>query len=223
MIKAVKEAKLHTSWLTPNEEYEAAVRLRRSGAHRPGGRFLDAFLPFQARVAVAGMVNSLAQVTLKSRIAGRAGLLSGHRAVGSEPGRSRQPPAGGLRRRRRLLADVEHRLALSPGARAGGVCRHGGLAGRARQDARHRGRAAAAARAARTVPVRRLPAARHGGHVGASLVAFARTTATAPRCSSCRASRRADDQQRLPVGGERWKTSRVLLPPELRGGRSGIS
>ena len=64
MIKAVKEAKLHTSWLTPNQDYENAVMtFVESVLTDP--RFLESFLPFQSRVAVAGMINSLAQVMLK--------------------------------------------------------------------------------------------------------------------------------------------------------------
>ncbi|MEO7270640.1 MAG: malto-oligosyltrehalose synthase, partial [Vicinamibacterales bacterium] len=64
MIKSVKEAKLHTSWLTPNQEYEDAVNsFVESVLTDP--RFLESFLQFQSRIAVAGMVNSLAQVVLK--------------------------------------------------------------------------------------------------------------------------------------------------------------
>ena len=43
------------------------------------------------------MVNSLAQVDAEDRLAGRARLLPGHRAVGPQPRRSRQPAAGRLR------------------------------------------------------------------------------------------------------------------------------
>jgi (1->4)-alpha-D-glucan 1-alpha-D-glucosylmutase len=67
MLKATREAKQHTSWIHPNADYEQAtsrfVETALSGAH--GERFLAAFLPFQRRVAAAGMVNSLAQVVLK--------------------------------------------------------------------------------------------------------------------------------------------------------------
>ncbi len=65
--KAMREAKTHTSWVNPNEEYEAAV-LRFVAAildRRRSGPFLQAFLPFQARVAELGIYNSLAQLTIK--------------------------------------------------------------------------------------------------------------------------------------------------------------
>lgn len=67
MSKALKEAKVHTSWINPDHAHEEAVRrfvesiLDRS---RPNP-FLDDFLPFQERMAHAGMWNSLSQVVLK--------------------------------------------------------------------------------------------------------------------------------------------------------------
>ena len=67
MLKAVKEAKRHTSWLTPNEEYERAVtRFVDRVLTGPGrAKFLSTFAPFARRVARVGMINGLAQVTLK--------------------------------------------------------------------------------------------------------------------------------------------------------------
>jgi (1->4)-alpha-D-glucan 1-alpha-D-glucosylmutase len=65
MLKALREAKLNTSWLTPDEEYERAVLTfidRVLERRRP---FLEAFLPFQQRVAEVGFVNGLAQLVVK--------------------------------------------------------------------------------------------------------------------------------------------------------------
>ncbi len=67
MNKAVKEAKEHTSWISPNAEYEEAVRrfvaqvIDRSRANP----FLDNFLPFQSWVAAFGLYNSLSQLLIK--------------------------------------------------------------------------------------------------------------------------------------------------------------
>jgi (1->4)-alpha-D-glucan 1-alpha-D-glucosylmutase len=67
MTKALREAKVHTSWVRPDEEYEKAVVgfvdaiLDRQ---RPNP-FLQAFLPFQKRVAELGIYNSLAQLLIK--------------------------------------------------------------------------------------------------------------------------------------------------------------
>jgi (1->4)-alpha-D-glucan 1-alpha-D-glucosylmutase len=65
--KALREAKVHTSWLSPDEEYERAVcRFAESILDgRRGSPFLHAFLPLQARVAEIGVYNSLSQVVIK--------------------------------------------------------------------------------------------------------------------------------------------------------------
>lgn len=67
MIKAIKEAKVHTSWISDFKPYDDAVADfvigALTGATAP--RLLAAFLPFARRVAQIGMVNSLAQVVLK--------------------------------------------------------------------------------------------------------------------------------------------------------------
>lgn len=67
MLKATKEAKLHTSWIAPNEEYDQSVINFVEGvlAGPRSREFLARFLPFQKRVAHVGMLNSLAQVALK--------------------------------------------------------------------------------------------------------------------------------------------------------------
>ncbi len=67
MHKAVKEAKLHTSWITPNADYEAALArfIDRTLTGRTAPVFLGLFAPFAERVARAGMLNSLAQLVLK--------------------------------------------------------------------------------------------------------------------------------------------------------------
>jgi (1->4)-alpha-D-glucan 1-alpha-D-glucosylmutase len=67
MIKAAREAKVHTSWLHPNEAYEKALAgfvdacLDTSSANQ----FLDDFLRFQRGAAYRGALNSLAQIVLK--------------------------------------------------------------------------------------------------------------------------------------------------------------
>ncbi|MFQ6672874.1 MAG: malto-oligosyltrehalose synthase, partial [Candidatus Tectimicrobiota bacterium] len=67
LIKAAREAKVHTSWVRPNEAYESALLgfvdalLEESHANE----FLDDFLRFQQRVAFYGAFNALGQVLLK--------------------------------------------------------------------------------------------------------------------------------------------------------------
>jgi (1->4)-alpha-D-glucan 1-alpha-D-glucosylmutase len=67
MVKATKEAKLHSSWINPDEAYENAIRtfVERVLGGRETMRFLPPFLAFHLRVARVGLVNSLAQVVLK--------------------------------------------------------------------------------------------------------------------------------------------------------------
>jgi (1->4)-alpha-D-glucan 1-alpha-D-glucosylmutase len=65
--KAIKEEKVHTSWVHPTPEYDDAVRdfVGRTLRGPRGKRFLRSFIPFQRRVALVGVVNSLAQLILK--------------------------------------------------------------------------------------------------------------------------------------------------------------
>ena len=67
MIKALREAKAHSSWLNPNEGYESAVREFIVHLLHPkrSRTFLKDFLPFQQKIAQYGMVNSLSQVLIK--------------------------------------------------------------------------------------------------------------------------------------------------------------
>jgi (1->4)-alpha-D-glucan 1-alpha-D-glucosylmutase len=65
--KALREAKAHTSWLSPDEEYENAVQrfVRAILARGRSNAFLQAFEPFQGRVAELGIYNSLSQLAIK--------------------------------------------------------------------------------------------------------------------------------------------------------------
>jgi (1->4)-alpha-D-glucan 1-alpha-D-glucosylmutase len=67
MAKAAKEAKLHTSWINPNDTYDRALRtfVEKTLTGRSAAKFLGSFLPFQQRLARLGIVNSLAQLVLK--------------------------------------------------------------------------------------------------------------------------------------------------------------
>ena len=67
MTKALREAKIHSSWITPKAAYEEAVATYASGLLDPESSkpFLENFLPFQEKVAAYGVVNSLAQTLLK--------------------------------------------------------------------------------------------------------------------------------------------------------------
>lgn len=67
MNKALKEAKVHTSWINPHEPYEQAVHqfIEEVIDPNPDNVFLNDFVPFQRKIAYYGMYNALAQVILK--------------------------------------------------------------------------------------------------------------------------------------------------------------
>jgi (1->4)-alpha-D-glucan 1-alpha-D-glucosylmutase len=67
MQKAVREAKVSTSWVNVNAEYEAALQRFVDGAlgRLAGNPFLGDLVPLAQRIAFAGCVNSLVQATLK--------------------------------------------------------------------------------------------------------------------------------------------------------------
>ncbi|HEY8583440.1 MAG TPA: hypothetical protein VIL49_10855, partial [Capillimicrobium sp.] len=67
--KALREAKVNTSWVDQDTEWEGAVQrfARAAVAHEP---FLEDFLPFQARVAELGERSALGQLLLKYTIPG---------------------------------------------------------------------------------------------------------------------------------------------------------
>jgi (1->4)-alpha-D-glucan 1-alpha-D-glucosylmutase len=67
MQKAIREAKVHSSWINPNPVYDEAVA-RFVGAvldDKTNGRFVQDFRTFQKRVSHYGLFNSLGQVLLK--------------------------------------------------------------------------------------------------------------------------------------------------------------
>jgi (1->4)-alpha-D-glucan 1-alpha-D-glucosylmutase len=102
MGKALREAKVHMSWVNPNPDYDTAIRrfitaiLDRSKELPPerqpgpvrrllstlvpgasGNVFLHDFLPFQRKIAAFGMFNSLSQTLLKLTSPGVADTYRG--------------------------------------------------------------------------------------------------------------------------------------------------
>jgi (1->4)-alpha-D-glucan 1-alpha-D-glucosylmutase len=62
--KAMREAKVSTSWTDPNEAYESAV-LEFVATVSRDPRFLDDFRPFHRRISQLGLLNSLSQTLLR--------------------------------------------------------------------------------------------------------------------------------------------------------------
>jgi (1->4)-alpha-D-glucan 1-alpha-D-glucosylmutase len=72
MNKVLHEAKVHSSWLNPNEAYDQAMRdfVGRILDERTGKAFLDDLRPFRQRLASLGLVYSLAQTVLRLTLPG---------------------------------------------------------------------------------------------------------------------------------------------------------
>lgn len=72
MVKALKEAKVNSSWIEPNEDWEQAARqfVARVLDPESGKKFRRLFEPFVERLAPLGAANSLAQVVLKGTTPG---------------------------------------------------------------------------------------------------------------------------------------------------------
>ena len=79
MLKALREAKSNTSWTSPNEEYEAAVRAFIDAVLLPGSEneFLADLATFAAPLALLGAHNSLSQTLLKICVPGMPDFYQG--------------------------------------------------------------------------------------------------------------------------------------------------
>jgi (1->4)-alpha-D-glucan 1-alpha-D-glucosylmutase len=256
MVKAAKEAKVHTSWLTPNQPYEEALErfVKKTLTGPSGERLLSAFLPVQRRIASIGMINSLAQVTLKIGSPGVPDFYQGTDLwdLSLVDPDNRRPVDFTLRAR--LLDEVDAVLSATDEASrartisewlttwADGrikllVTAAGLRLRRAQPDifqgGRYRPLATEVTVPAGAVAFARLPAegsspglALHGGLSAPQSPGSGPVQADPPAdgpartravlfIAPLRASSIVDAEHPVPLGGERWKTSRVMLPPEL--------
>jgi (1->4)-alpha-D-glucan 1-alpha-D-glucosylmutase len=223
MIKSVKEAKLHTSWLTPHEEYEAAVAsfVERTLKGPGAAKFLAAFEPFAAHVARAGFVNGLAQVVMKLGSPGVPDLYQGtdlwdYSLVDPD---NRRPVD--FEQRARALDEIESVLAEPVAARKSAVAAlveswsdgrikllvtTAGLRLRRDQPDLFLSGAYLPLVTQLTVPADIVAFARLGRNGDGRAALFIAPRLVAPLVSA---------PQSVPLGGDAWKTSRILLPPEL--------
>ena len=79
MQKAMREAKIHTSWTDSAAEYEAAVEgfVERILDPRRSAAFHSDFRPFQSRISHWGMLSSLSQTLLRIAAPGAADTYQG--------------------------------------------------------------------------------------------------------------------------------------------------
>jgi (1->4)-alpha-D-glucan 1-alpha-D-glucosylmutase len=222
MAKAAKEAKLHSSWINPNQGYDNAVAsfVERVLAGPGSADFLEMFLPVQAQIARVGLVNSLSQVVLKVASPGVPDFYQGTELwdLSLVDPDNRRPVDYALRRD--ALADVSAILQRPSQARVPAIRE---LLARW-EDGRVKMLITAAGLRAR----RELPDLFLEGEylpldtdvpLPARLVAFARVhrdgraaIAIAPTL----ASELIDEEHPVPIA-DRWKTSRIMLPVSLAG------
>jgi (1->4)-alpha-D-glucan 1-alpha-D-glucosylmutase len=212
MLKAVREAKVHTSWLTTNQPYEDALTgfVERILSGAGASKFLPAFRPFQQRIAALALTNSLAQVVLKLGSPGVPDFYQGTELWDLS------------------LVDPDNRRPVDFGARAEAL---DALEGSNDVDdllkTWRNGRIKLFVTRAGLTLRRDWPRVFTGGtylplavesSVAADAVAFARIAdddvlvVIAPRLCSALAT----TDRPAPTGGEAWKTSRVMLPETLR-------
>ena len=80
MAKALREAKINTSWIQPNEEWDAAMRhfVAKILEATPRNKFLPIFLPVVKEIARLGAINSLTQTLLKLTAPGVPDIYQGN-------------------------------------------------------------------------------------------------------------------------------------------------
>ena len=79
MLKAVREAKFHSSWINPDADYEKAtcefvIRVLSEPAHNP---FLLDFVSFHKQIVQFGLLNGLSQTLLKLTVPGVPDIYQG--------------------------------------------------------------------------------------------------------------------------------------------------
>jgi (1->4)-alpha-D-glucan 1-alpha-D-glucosylmutase len=80
MAKALHEAKINTSWIQPNEEWDAAMQdfVAKILGTSQQNKFLPVFLPVAKEIARLGAINSLTQTLLKLTVPGVPDIYQGN-------------------------------------------------------------------------------------------------------------------------------------------------
>ena len=80
MAKALKEAKLNTSWIQPNEQWDSAMHnfVAKILDSSPRNKFLPNFIPMAEEIARLGAINALTQIVLKFTGPGVADIYQGN-------------------------------------------------------------------------------------------------------------------------------------------------
>nr|MDQ6913921.1 malto-oligosyltrehalose synthase [Verrucomicrobiota bacterium] len=80
LAKALKEAKVNTSWIQPNEQWDNAAKnfVAKILEPHPKNKFIPSFLPLAGEIAQLGAINSLSQVILKLTSPGVPDIYQGN-------------------------------------------------------------------------------------------------------------------------------------------------
>ncbi|MEJ2165655.1 MAG: malto-oligosyltrehalose synthase [Deltaproteobacteria bacterium] len=116
LIKAVREAKIHSSWTAANAEYERALVSFAQKILHPveGSAFLELFLPFFKKVAFYGIWNTLSQTLLKITAPGVPDFYQGSELFDFhlvDPD-NRRPVD--FEKRKRILREIRNRASSDP-------------------------------------------------------------------------------------------------------------
>jgi (1->4)-alpha-D-glucan 1-alpha-D-glucosylmutase len=220
MTKSVKEGKEHSSWINPDETYETAIAtfVERTLAGPEAVKFLPAFHAFQEHVARCGLLNSLSQVVLKIASPGVPDFYQGSELwdLNLVDPDNRRPVDFALRQQ--ALDRIDALLAQPPATRGPGVTAllDHWKDGTVKLLVTAAGLRLRSAEAALFLEGDYLPLDAETT-VDARVVAFARITAAGQAAivvAPHLASRLVTAEQPVPLG-DRWLTSRVLLPKAL--------
>jgi len=221
MAKASKEAKVNTSWVSPNDVYDEALRRFIEQVLDPAAsaQFLADFTAFREPLAGPGMVNGLAQVLLKITAPGVPDFYQGTEFwdLNLVDPDNRRPVHWSARTR--ALADLRTRIESTDLKDLARELIQGWPDGRVKLYVIHRALSCrrAAPRLFQTGSY--LPLATEGSHA-AHVCAFARRSGAAavvvavPRLTT----RLTGDGARLPLGDNVWADTHILIPPEIGDG-----
>lgn len=203
--KALREAKLHTDWLAPNEAYERAANEFVVWLFAASPSLLMEVADFARRISPAGAVNSLGQVLTKLTAPGVPDIYQGTEYWDLS------------------LVDPDNRTPVDFAARQGSLTAGAAPAaeewtdGRIKQFVISRVLAARKAASALFADGDYLPLQAQG-LLADHVFAFARVLQGAAAVTViCRhPARLLDSQQSIAIPKERWQGTCILLPPEIR-------
>ncbi len=215
LIKALREAEVHSDWTAPDEAYEDACRSFVRGIldRKRGAAFLADFLPFQERIAHFGRLNSLSQTLIKITAPGVPDIYQGTEGwdLSLVDPDNRRPVDYG--RRTAALRDIRERTSADPAALIRELLSDP-ADGRIKLFLVHRALAARRSKRALFLDGDYLPLSVSGARAK-QLIAFARVHKG--EWAVCLAPRLLTSDLQVgayPLGDGFWRETRISLPRE---------